>query len=219
MSEKKIIGMFGVCQTDICIYVASILQNMGYRVCVVDNSYEQAMHYCIPHPVEKLLTITYKKIDYERLVPTDCWLEKDYDYLIVDLGVWPSEEALRACGEIFLVMDCAIAQIFRYRELMKRAALPMNVILRDVCTEAVSARRVFAMLQEENCFVVDSYVLPLSEEDTACRFCMQYQGYQSFAHLSVPFEKMLVKICRELAECEDSLIWRSFKRARKGACA
>lgn len=219
MSEKKIIGLFGVGQTDICIYVASILQNAGYRVCVVDNSFEQAMHYCIPHPAEKLLTITYKNIDYERLVPTDCWQEKDYDYLIVDLGVWPQEEALKVCGEIYLVMDCAVAQIFRYRELMKRAALPMNVILRDVCPEAVSARRILALLQEENCFVVDTYVLPLSEEDIACRFCMQYQGYQSFAHLSVPFEKMLVKICRELAECEDSFVWRSFKRARRGACA
>ena len=219
MSEKKIVGLFGACQTDICIYVASILQNMGYHVCVVDNSYEQAMHYCIPHPAEKLLTITYKKIDYERLVPADCWQEKDYDYLIVDLCVWPSEEPLQACGEVFLVMDCAVAQVFRYRELMKRVALPMNVILRDVCAEAVSARRVLAMLQEENCFVVDSYVLPLNEEDIACRFCMQYQGYQSFDHLSAPFEKMLVKICRELAECEESLLWRSFKRARKGACA
>ena len=219
MSEKKIIGLFGVGQTDICIYVASILQNMGYRVCVVDNSYEQAMRYCIPHPAEKLLTITYKNIDYERLVPAASWQEKDYDYLIVDLGVWPPEDALRACKEIFLVMDCAVAQLFRYRELMKRTALPMNVILRDVCTEVVSAKRVFSILQEENCFVVDSYVLPLNEEDVACRFYMQYQGYRSFAHLSVPFEKMLVNICRELSECEDAVIWRSFKRARKGACA
>ncbi|MCI7130860.1 MAG: hypothetical protein MSA09_10010 [Lachnospiraceae bacterium] len=219
MSEKKIIGLFGAGQTDICIYVASILQNMGFHVCVVDNSYEQAMHYCIPHPVEKLLTITYKKIDYECLVPVDCWQEKDYDYLIVDMGVWPSEDALQACGERFLVLDCSVAQIARYRELMKRAALPMNVILRDVCAEAVSARRIFAMLQEENCFVVDSYVLPLNEDDMAGRFCMQYQGYQSFEHLSVPFEKMLVKICRELSDCEDTQIWRSLKRARKGVCA
>lgn len=219
MSEKKIVGLFGVGQTDICIYVASILQNMGYRVCVVDNSYEQAMHYCIPHPAEKLLTITYKNVDYERLIPTDSWQEKDYDYLLVDLGVCPSQEALRACGELFLVMDCAVAQVFRYRELMKRAALPMSVILRDVCAEAVSARRVLALLQEENCFVVDSYVLPLNEEDVACRLDMQYRGYQSFAHLSAPFEKMLVKICRVLAECEESLLWRSFKRARKGVCA
>ena len=219
MSEKKIIGLFGACQTDICIYVASILQNMGHRVCVVDNSYEQAMHYCIPSPAEELLTITYKKMDYEWLVPPERWLEKACDYLLVDLGVWPSDEALRVCQEIYLVMDCAVAQVSRYRDLMKRAALPMNVILRDVCPEAVSARRVFAMLQEENCFVVDSYVLPLCEEDISCRLAMQYQGYHSFGRISMPFEKMLVAICRALSCCESSVIWRSFKRARKGECA
>lgn len=219
MSEMKIIGLFGVGQTDICIYLASILQNAGYRICVIDNSHEQTMQYCIPHPTEKLSTITYKKIDYECQVPVEHWQEKDYDYLIVDLGVLPARETLCACKEIFLVTDCTVTQVHRYRELMKQMALPMNVILRDVCAEAVSGRRVLATLQEENCFVIDSYVLPLSEEDTACRFCMQYQGYQSFIQLSAPFEKMLIKICRVLAECGDSLIWRSFKRARKGVCA
>lgn len=219
MSEKKIIGLFGIGQTDICLYVASILQNIGCRVCVVDNSYEQAMHYCIPHPAEKLHTVTYRKIDYERLVPPDCWADKEYDYLLVDLGVWPMEDALRICSEIYLVMDCAAAQVARYRELMKRVELPMNVILRDVCPEAVSAKHILAMLCEENCFLVDSYVLPLAEEDVAVRFGMQYQGYRNFVHLSLPFEKLLVRMCRQLAECEISVIWRSYRRARKGECA
>lgn len=215
----KIIGLFGVCQTDICIYVASILQNMGFHVGVTDNSYEQAMHYCIPRPAEALATVTYKNIDYEQLLAPEHWQEKDYDYLLVDLGVWPALEALRACAEIFLVMDSAIAQVERYRELMKRAALPMNVILRDVCPEAVGAKHIFSLLREENCFLVDTYVLPLAEEDVAARFAMQYQGYRSFAHLSAPFEKLLVRMCRQLAACEAGVIWRSFKRARKGACA
>ena len=90
MSEKKIIGLFGVGQTDICIYVASILQNMGYRVCVVDNSYEQAMYYCIPHPAEKLLTITYKKIDYERLEKMVESVGKEH--LVLDLSCRKKED-------------------------------------------------------------------------------------------------------------------------------
>ena len=219
MSEKKIIGLFGVCQTDICIYIASVLQNMGLRVCVVDNSYEQEMCHCIPGPSEELSTITYKNIDYEWLTPPECWQEKACDYLLADLGVWPSAEALRVCQEIYLVFDSVISQLSRYRELMKRVALPMSVIVRDVCPEAVSARRVLAMLQEGNCFVVDSYVLPLSEEDVSCRLAMQYQGYHSFGRLSLAFEKMLVSVCRAICPCESSVIWRSFKRARKGECA
>ena len=95
----------------------------------------------------------------------------------------------------------------------------MNVILRDVCPEAVSAKHILSMLCEENCFLVDSYVLPLAEEDMAVRFAMQHQGYHNFTHLSLPFGKLLVRMCRQLAECEVSVIWRSYRRARKGACA
>ncbi len=219
MSEKKIIGLFGTGQTDICLYVASILQNMGQKVYVADNSYEQAMHYCIPHPEEKLATITYRKIDYERMVSPQSLEEKSYDYLIVDLGVWPLEETLQLCSEIYLVMDCSVALVERYRELMKRLAIPMNVILRDVCPDAVSTKRILSLLCEENCFLVDTYVLPLAEEDVAGRLGMQYQGYRNFLQLSLPFEKMLVRMCRQMAECEISVIWRSFRHARKGECA
>ncbi len=219
MSEKKIIGLFGSGQTDICIYVASILQNAGYSVCVLDNSYEQAMQFCIPRPSEELLTITYKNIDYERLVPPDYWQERDYDFLLVDLGVWPPEESLRECGELFLVSDCNIAQLFRYRELMRRVERPMNVILRDVCPEAASASRILDILREENCFVLDTYVLPFSEGDTASRLGMQYRGYRSLSRLSGAFRKMLVRLCRRLAGCGETAIVRGFRRARKGACA
>ncbi len=219
MSEMKIIGLFGCGQTDICLYVASILQNMGRRVCVADNSYEQAMSYCIPRPEEKLLTVTYRKIDYETMVSPESWGQKDYDFLIVDLGIWPMEEALRLCQEIYLVMDSSIVFLERYRELMKRVALPMNVILRDVCPESVSGKRIISMLTEENCFLVDSYVLPLAEEDIALRQGMQYRGYRNFMQLSLPFERLLVRMCRQLVGCEIAAIWRSFRHARKGECA
>jgi hypothetical protein len=215
----KIIGLFGMGQTDICIYLASILQNLGYRVCVVDNSYEQAMQYCIPHPGERLDTVTYKKIDYERLIPAESWQERDYDYLLVDLGVWPPTDALGYCREIYLVLDSAIAQVYRYRELMKRLELPMNVILRDLCPEAVSGKEILELLSRENCFLVDTYMLPLREEDQINRIGMQYQGYHRFTHLSPAFEKLLVGMCRELCDCEDARIWRSFRAARKGVCA
>lgn len=38
MSKQKIIGIFGCEQTDLCIYLASILENMKNSVLVIDNS-------------------------------------------------------------------------------------------------------------------------------------------------------------------------------------
>ena len=54
MSKQKIIGIFGCEQTDLCIYLASILENMKNSVLVIDNSFEQKMRFCIPRPNEKM---------------------------------------------------------------------------------------------------------------------------------------------------------------------
>ena len=219
MSETKIIGFFGTNQTDVCIYVGAILQNLDYRVCVVDNSYEQAMQFCIPKPLERIPTITYKNIDYERLVSYEQWTEKEYDFLLVDLGVWPQDEALKQCREVYLITDCAIAQVKRYRELMCRVKIPMNVIVRDVCADAVSAKKIINLLQEENCFIMEWYGLPWHEEDATNRLLMQYYGFQNFNRLSHAFEKILIRICHSIAECESTVIWKSYRRAKKGECA
>lgn len=53
MSKQKIIGIFGCEQTDLCIYLANILENMKNSVLVIDNSFEQKMRFCIPRPNEK----------------------------------------------------------------------------------------------------------------------------------------------------------------------
>lgn len=219
MSNKKIIGLFGVGQTDICIYLASILQNLKYSVLCIDNSFEQAMHFCVPQPKERISTITHKKVDYEWLVDVNDWSQKDYDFIIVDLGVWPKEDQLLACDEIYLVIDCAIAQVERYRELMKHMKLPMNVIVRDICTDVVSGNQILDMLKEENCFVVDEYKLPFSEDDLSGRLAMQYFGYRGCGHLSPALDKMLVCMIRNLAGCENSCAWKSYRRAKKGVCA
>ena len=67
MSKQKIIGIFGCEQTDLCIYLASILDNMKNSVLVIDNSFEQKMRFCIPRPNEKMNMITYKNVDYTAL--------------------------------------------------------------------------------------------------------------------------------------------------------
>ena len=67
MSKQKIIGIFGCEQTDLCIYLASILENMKNSVLVIDNSFEQKMRFCIPRPNEKMNMITYKNVENRRL--------------------------------------------------------------------------------------------------------------------------------------------------------
>ena len=104
MSKQKIIGIFGCEQTDLCIYLASILENMKNSVLVIDNSFEQKMRFCIPRPNEKMNTITYKNVDYTALCERSLWKTEGYDYVIVNLGSWPDEKSVTDCDELICAL-------------------------------------------------------------------------------------------------------------------
>ena len=112
MSKQKIIGIFGCEQTDLCIYLASILENMKNSVLVIDNSFEQKMRFCIPRPNEKMNMITYKNVDYTALCERSLWKTEGYDYVIVNLGSWPDEKSvtvrsarLKSTGNLFYISN------------------------------------------------------------------------------------------------------------------
>ena len=105
MSKQKIIGIFGCEQTDLCIYLASILENMKNSVLVIDNSFEQKMRFCIPRPNEKMNMITYKNVDYTALCERSLWKTEGYDYVIVNLGSWPDEKSVTDCDELICALN------------------------------------------------------------------------------------------------------------------
>jgi len=107
LSKQKIIGIFGCEQTDLCIYLASILENMKNSVLVIDNSFEQKMRFCIPRPNEKMNMITYKNVDYTALCERSLWKTEGYDYVIVNLGSWPDEKSVRlkSTGNLFYILN------------------------------------------------------------------------------------------------------------------
>ena len=111
MSKQKIIGIFGCEQTDLCIYLASILENMKNSVLVIDNSFEQKMRFCIPRPNEKMNMITYKNVDYTALCERSLWKTEGYDYVIVNLGSWPDEKSVTDCDELICALNCECARL------------------------------------------------------------------------------------------------------------
>ncbi len=69
----KIIGFFGSAPADLCMYAAYALQNIGKRVCVVDNSEDGSLFRCIPAPDECLSAVTYRNVDFMRWYPLADW--------------------------------------------------------------------------------------------------------------------------------------------------
>ena len=127
--STKIIGLFGCGQSDLCIYLASILENMKYRVLVIDNSKEQKIRLCIPKPEEDISTITYQNVDYTFLRPHSEWLHYAYDFIVVDMGEAPKEDALALSDFLIGVLDCELYSVERYRNIYMQIKIPIHIIV------------------------------------------------------------------------------------------
>lgn len=218
MKQPKVIGIFGWEQTDLCIYLASILENMRYHVLVIDNSTDQKMDCCIPRPEAELNIVNYKGVDYRFLVPYEEWTAQEYDFVIVDMGGKPRVEELSVCEEIFLVTGCDYVCIRKYRELMLQMKKPMAVIIRNYQREMMMEKQIVKQLEEENCFVMEHYFLPSDPWDESRRIAMQYQGYRDCRDLSREFEKLLFHLGCMLAQQGYRAVLAGISRAKKGEC-
>lgn len=218
MSEQKIIGIFGCEQTDICIYLANILENMKYHVLVIDNSFEQKMRFCIPRPREKLNTITYKNVDYMALCGQKFWKSEHYDVTIINLGSWPDEQHLSFCDELICAVYCEKCEMEKYDTLIAHVERPTIILFRDFCKNYMNSRKIRDCFSENNCFVTERFFLPFSETDECSRLMMQFDGYHNFLNLSREFEKVLFYLCRNISECGTKQILNGMRRAKKGEC-
>lgn len=218
MNKQKVIGIFGCEQTDLCIYLASILENMKYRVLVIDNSFEQKMRFCIPRPDEKMNIITYKNIDYRSLCEHSQWKSKDYDFTIVDLGSWPDEKSMSDCDELICVLNCEKSEMEKYRELVSHIRHPVSVLFRDFCKKYMSTGGIKKTFASENCFLLEQLFVPFCEEDECSRLMMQFDGYRNFANLSREFEKVLFHLCKNISEQNYREVLSGVRRAKRGEC-
>ena len=218
MSKHKIIGIYGCEQTDICIYLGSILENMNSRVLIIDNSFEQKMRFCIPRPDEAMSIITYKNVDYRTQTESVLWRDGDYDYTIINLGSWPDEEAFANCDELVCVIMCEKYELEKYRDLVAGTRIPVSLLFRNFCRSYMSMKGFRKFIPDDNCFILERLFLPFSEEDECCRMMMQYDGYHNFLNLSREFEKVLLHLCRTISEREFREIVNGMRRAKRGEC-
>lgn len=218
MRCSRVIGLYGCGQTDICVYLANILENAQYRVLVIDNSFGQKMGFCIPRPAKQMNTVTFKEVDYCAGISVDAWKREGYDYVVVDMGTFPQEEELAACDEIFLVTGCERAQLETYRSFILDRQKPQGIIFRNFCRNYMDERSIAARIEEDNCFVTERYFLPFSEPDECGRVRMQYEGYRDFLYLSRAFEKVLLRILRDITKLGYQAALGCVRSARRGEC-
>jgi len=218
LQEKKIIGIFGVRKHDFCIYLAGILNNLGSRVLVIDNSPEEEIRCCVPGSEGHISTVTYKNVDYEfGSFPKGEAYEK-YQYILTDMGSGLKSEDMGIYDEIILVTDAYRRNIERYREALKLAACPVTVIIRNVCQYKATGRQLFGLLIEEPYRIVDRYYIQQDPEDEEYAVLAQYEPYREFGRISAGFKKALAGTAAGITGLGMNEIMRALKSAGKGRC-
>ncbi len=215
MNNKRIIGLFGTGQTDICLYLGALFANLKITVLVIDNSYDQLIKYCV-HGRKENGKIYKSGVEYAFMMDCIYWKEQPTEIIIVDMGEWPSDDALCICDEIYLISDLNVAKLIKYRELIRRLELPVSVILRDVCDEAVRSNNILHLLSQNNPFIYEEHRLPMGEDDRIEWLLMQYHGFERFIYISNEMEKLLMDIVRHNCQVSASGLTRVMKLAKKG---
>lgn len=240
MRKQKKIGFIGVKKQDLCIYLAAILNNLGYQVLVEDRSYEQEILNCIPdaaqgkgkffyhenEPGSELSLVgehleshyekkTYKNVDY---IGETCELCEEYDYHLIDLGEWAQSLELKNLDEIILVTDCEKRNIEKYRKLFQIFSVPMSLVVRNICE--FHKRNLFLQdyFHDVKWNLTERFLLPFDAVDEEYRICMQYEPYREFNRISEELNSLLIRLCKNNTENKLSQILYALKQARKGKC-
>ncbi len=211
---KKIIGIPGTCQSDICMYLSSVMTNLGISVIICDLSEDGRMISCIPKPAANLDVVSYRGVDFCEGFPMHTDREYNCEIWVMDEN--PSQELLKACDEIYMVSGCEKHQIENARGYMMTSHLPMNVVIRNVCPGSINSKAFFGRIEEENAFVLEEYSLPIDPIDEGYRIKMQYGSFDEFKELSKAFSKMITRMATQITEISHFEVHKAFTLARKG---
>lgn len=215
----KIIGFFGSYPADICLYAAYALQNTGRRVCVIDNSDDGELFYCIPAPDARPDAVTFRNVDFLRLEPVVRWHELDYEYVFVQLGAQPPELCLALCSVRILVADCERRNLDFYNGYMQRSGMSAAVLLRGFCLDRDLLRKVKKHLESGNAFIDKWLMLPFHRADEAYRLEMQFGQLDEFVHISPGMEQVLMQLLCMIEAYDCSGIIRAVQDAKNGKMA
>lgn len=215
-SLPKIIGFLGSHPTDLCLYAAFVLQNMGRSVCVIDHSEDGVLFRSIASSDDPTVVVTYNHVEFIRKEPVVQWHELDYEYIFVQLGAEPQDLCLAACSERILAIDCERCHLEFYSRFMRETSMTMAVVVRGICRFGISAKEIKRQFMHENCFVETWMTLPLNEMDEAYRVGMQYELLEKFAHISIGMEKVLVQLLYMMEPSHPVKIIRAVHAAKHG---
>lgn len=137
---KKVGFIGGADKTNIIVYVAKILEDLEYKVLVVDSTLMQKTRYIVPsiNPARSYIT-DFENVDYAigfddlaeiyKYLSIDKQQELPYDYVLIDIdrAVAIERFEIEDTKENFFVTTFDIYSIQRGVEILKKLPMTMNL--------------------------------------------------------------------------------------------
>lgn len=216
---SNIVAYVGLVSFDIILYLSRILQSLGRKVLVVDNSENEALTYSIPQITgmnTNEITISNRRVDF-TVMPVTNELAAAYDDVLIDCGQKEPIIPLGLLTMIVYVTDMfeynirRIAQINYYRGCKCEVSLLIRDYINTKITVEYIAEKFCKEIPREEIYV-------LYQDDMDYENCLNSHINQVFTlHLSRFLKGYLLEQVRNLCPCITMKeIKEAYKHARRG---
>lgn len=195
---------------DFVLYLAFILNNMGYKVLVDDKSMNKELAEVISHKDFNCPVRTYRNIDF-NFSNTEL---KGYDFVITYCSEIESAES--CIGGRYLIINASAckSELYGCEKLINTLKADTMFILRDQVGSIGKKYIGKYMLPADK--ILGIYEVKFDEYDKEYQYSMDYDGVTNFKYLSEGMTKVLIRCVSVISGREQDVIKKAFKWAKGG---
>lgn len=218
-----VIGFAGFCKTDIMLYFARILYNMGEKIAIIDKSNEQALGFSVPAALYSKDRLEYRGIDIYlgcQNTPLNGIPTNNYSVVLIDLGVnAKTYEEIKHLKVLFIVTDCNRHHTLPLSDWLKNQVTDTASIriIRDIVYGKIRPRYIDSLLQAgQFTKLIAKYEFSINEMEYSNRLLSQYDDIFKFTKIPQDYKNMLIDCITEIFEKERKIVLKALKKAQKG---
>lgn len=219
MIKGKKVAFIGTDKYEILLYLSRILYHLNKKVLLVDFSETKALTESIPIPNllhESTTYLDYRGIDFIKGRNYSLDMEKNYDYILFDLGFRKEVLEVLSYDEILYVTDLQLHNAKRIGAIKGKRSNSRQIVIKDVLPCKVTPEYILEQIDEsmnwKNIYIIDQ-----DDLDTKLKLHSQYNQRFYFHKLSKSMKTFLIDIILEFDEnLNKSQIQNAYKRAERG---
>lgn len=196
---------------DYLIYMAFVLNNMGYSVLVNDRSQDKELADVISYNDFDIRIRTYRNVDFN--FSEDCL--DGYDYVINYYADYSADMERERYHFVILNVSVFKSELSLCQKIINAAKADVIVIIRDQVRNSVDKKYVSKYILNPS-KIIGLHEIKLDEYDKEYQFRMDYDGVGLFKYLSEHYIRALTKTVCAITGKGQGSVKKALKFAKEG---